>query len=150
MDQALAQLVRERAHGLCEYCRMPELYDRPQFQIEHIIACQHGGPLDARNLAWACFSCNKIKGPNLSGIDSVTGTVVPLFQPRRHKWSRHFPWHPAPVQRMALGFLRLTGRAFFARIVGKGTRNERKMRNGNSLKSHLRFSGRDLIFREWN
>jgi hypothetical protein len=95
MDEALAQLVQERAHGLCEYCRMPEIYDRPGFEIEHIIARQHGGPTAAGNLAWACFTCNKKKGPNLSGIDGVTGRVVPLFHPRRHKWVRHFRWQGA-------------------------------------------------------
>jgi hypothetical protein len=95
MDQALTQVVRERAHGLCEYCRIPEIYDRPAFEIEHIIARQRGGPTAAGNLAWACFTCNKRKGPNLSGIDSVTGTVVPLFHARRHKWSRHFRWQGA-------------------------------------------------------
>jgi hypothetical protein len=90
MDQALAQFVRNRAHGLCEYCHMPGIYDRPGFEIEHIIARQHGGPTIAGNLALACFSCNKRKGPNLSGIDSATGRIVSLFNPRRHKWSRHF------------------------------------------------------------
>jgi len=34
-------------------------------------------------------------GPNLTGIDGVTGKVVPLFHPRRHKWSRHFRWQGA-------------------------------------------------------
>ena len=29
MDQALARLVRQRAQGLCEYCHMPEEFDRP-------------------------------------------------------------------------------------------------------------------------
>jgi hypothetical protein len=95
MNQALAQLVRLRAQGLCEYCRISEIYDRPGFEIEHIIARQHGGPSTAGNLAWACFSCNKRKGPNLSGIDGVTGTVVSLFHPRRNKWSRHFRWQGA-------------------------------------------------------
>src|SRR5258708_4326390 len=97
MDQALAQLVRERAQGLCEYCQMPEMYDRPAFQIEHIIARQHGGQTTAENLAWACFTCNKRKGPNLSGIDSASGKIVSLFHPRRHKWSRHFRWRGAFV-----------------------------------------------------
>jgi hypothetical protein len=46
-------------------------------------------------LPWACFTCNKKKGPNLSGIDGVTGKLVPLFHPRRHKWSRHFRWQGA-------------------------------------------------------
>ena len=95
MNPALAQLVQDRAHGLCEYCRMPEIYDRPGFEIEHIIARQHGGPTSTGNLAWTCFSCNKRKGPNLSGIDNRTRTVVCLFHPRRHKWSRHFHWQGA-------------------------------------------------------
>jgi hypothetical protein len=104
MDQALAQLVRERAQGLCEYCHILELYDRPGFEIEHIIARQHRGPTAAGNLAWACFSCNKRKGPNLAGIDIVTGRVVPLFHPRRHKWSRHFRWQgPMLVGRTPIG-----------------------------------------------
>jgi hypothetical protein len=74
---------------------MPEIYDRPGFEIEHIIARQHDGLTVAGNLALACFSCNKRKGPNLTGIDCVTGKVVPLFHPRRHKWSRHFRWQGA-------------------------------------------------------
>jgi HNH endonuclease len=74
---------------------MPEIYDRPGFEIEHIIARQHRGPTASGNLAWACFTCNKRKGPNLSGIDSVTNRLVPLFHPRRHKWSRYFRWQGA-------------------------------------------------------
>lgn len=92
MNQRLARFVRRRARGVCEYCHMPEAFDRPGFEIEHIIARQHGGRTIAGNLAWACFSCNKRKGPNLSGIDSATGKVARLFHPRRHKWSRHFRW----------------------------------------------------------
>ena len=95
MNPGLAKLVGDRAHGLCEYCRIPEIYDRPGFEIEHIVARQHGGRTVPGNLAWACFTCNKHKGPNLSGIDQVTGKLVPLFHPRRHKWSGHFRWQGA-------------------------------------------------------
>ncbi len=83
---------------------MPAEFDRPGFEIEHIIARQHRGATVAGNLAWACFTCNKKKGPNLSGIDSVTGKLVPLFHPRRHKWSRHFRWRGALLAgRTAIG-----------------------------------------------
>jgi hypothetical protein len=41
-------------------------------------------------LALACHHDNEHKGPNLSGIDPKTGTVVRLFNPRRQSWSRHF------------------------------------------------------------
>lgn len=58
----------------------------------------------AANLAWVCFSCNKRKGPNLSGIDDVSGRVVQLFHPRRQKWSRHFRWDGAHlVGRTSIG-----------------------------------------------
>jgi len=85
VDPSLAQFVRLRADGMCEYCHMPSTFDRPAFEIEHIIAKQHDGPTNASNLAWACFACNKRKGPNLSGIDDRSGKIVALFHPRRHK-----------------------------------------------------------------
>lgn len=47
------------------------------------------------NLALACLRCNSHKGPNLAGIDPATGTLAVLFNPRRHKWSRHFRWDGA-------------------------------------------------------
>jgi hypothetical protein len=42
--------------------------------------------------ALACFACNRHKGPNVAGVDPKTRRIVPLFNPRRHKWSRHFRW----------------------------------------------------------
>jgi hypothetical protein len=40
----------------------------------------------------ACSFCNNHKGPNVAGVDPATKKVVPLFNPRRHKWHRHFRW----------------------------------------------------------
>jgi 5-methylcytosine-specific restriction endonuclease McrA len=92
MDRALEQLVWRRARQRCEYCQLPREYSRADFEIDHIIARKHGGPTIASNLAGSCFYCNTCKGPNLSGIDNVTGKIVRLFHPRRHKWSAHFRW----------------------------------------------------------
>ena len=39
-----------------------------------------------------CVFCNRHKGPNIAGIDPKSRKIVPLFNPRRHKWSRHFRW----------------------------------------------------------
>jgi hypothetical protein len=39
------------------------------FEVDHIIAEQHGGRTVAGNLAWSCFADNHHKGPNLAGID---------------------------------------------------------------------------------
>ncbi|HXE54688.1 MAG TPA: hypothetical protein VN541_16825 [Tepidisphaeraceae bacterium] len=38
------------------------------------------------------FVCNLHKGPNLAGIDRVTGNLVQLFNPRRENWTSHFRW----------------------------------------------------------
>jgi hypothetical protein len=92
MDADLERLVWERARLCCEYCRMPQEFDEIAFEIDHIIARKHGGPTTADNLALACFFCNNRKGPNLSGIDPVSGRVVELFNPRRQRWGRHFQW----------------------------------------------------------
>lgn len=92
MERALEDLVWERAGHCCEYCRMPAAYDNSPFEIDHVIAASHGGLTRPRNLCLACFSCNSFKGPNLAGIDQKTKKIVPLFNPRRHKWHRHFRW----------------------------------------------------------
>jgi len=92
MEDSLIQLVWERANSRCEYCFMPQEHDTLTFQIDHVIAVQHGGPTRPGNLALACFACNHHKGPNLSGIDPLGDPFLPvrLFNPRRHKWSKHF------------------------------------------------------------
>jgi hypothetical protein len=95
MDDALVRLVRKQAHDRCEYCRLPEQFSSIGFEIDHIIAEQHGGKTSAGNLALACFADNHHKGPNLAGIDPKTGRRTWLFNPRRQKWNRHFRWNGA-------------------------------------------------------
>jgi hypothetical protein len=90
MDDATRALVAARANYACEYCRLHEDEDGFAFHVEHIIPRQHGGTDDLANLAFACQFCNLHKGPNLSGIDPVTGATVELFHPRSDKWSEHF------------------------------------------------------------
>lgn len=92
MDATLARLVWQRARRCCEYCRMPQDFDEATFEIDHIIARKHGGPTVARNLALSCFWCNSFKGSDLSGLDPRTRKLTPLFNPRRHTWSRPFRW----------------------------------------------------------
>jgi hypothetical protein len=70
---------------------MPEGLSELRYQVDHVIAEKHGGPLLAGNLAWACFRCNSHKGPNLSGWDEKSG-VIRLFNPRSDLWAKHFRW----------------------------------------------------------
>ncbi len=98
MDDALRSLVRHRAGGACEYCRLPQAASPfVRFHVEHIVARQHGGPTEPDNLALACSFCNFHKGPNIAGLDSETGQLVPLFHPRRDRWTDHFAWEGALV-----------------------------------------------------
>jgi hypothetical protein len=93
MDQALRSVVRSRASGVCEYCRLPQAVSPyARFHIEHVIARQHGGATDESNLALACGACNFQKGPNIASLDPQTGQLVPLFHPRRDRWAEHFEW----------------------------------------------------------
>ncbi len=104
MDAELRELVRQRAGNRCEYCRLHEEEAAVPFQIEHIIAQQHGGGDAASNLALACDRCNLHKGPNLTGIAPLSREITRLFHSRRHKWHRHFRWDgPRLVGRTAIG-----------------------------------------------
>jgi hypothetical protein len=92
MVQFLHAFVRQRAGNCCEYCQLPEQFASIPFELDHIIAEQHGGKTIPSNLALACFADNHHKGPNLAGVDPKTGKKTWLFNPRRHKWQRHFRW----------------------------------------------------------
>jgi hypothetical protein len=105
MDEALAERVRRRANDACEYCRMPQaFYPTVPFPIDHIIARQHGGRTLLANLALSCLHDNSHKGPNIAGLDPLTKKLTKLFNPRRHRWERHFRWNgPYLIGRTAVG-----------------------------------------------
>ena len=105
MDESTAKEMRRRAGNVCEYCRRPQIYyPTVSFPIDHIIARQHRGPTTLGNLALSCLHDNSHKGPNIAGIDPLTRKITKLFNPRRHKWNRHFRWHaPYLIGRTAIG-----------------------------------------------
>jgi hypothetical protein len=91
MDESLAREVRDRAGGAGEYCRVPQAYNPTvPFPIDHIVARKHGGRTRLRKLALSCLHDNAHKEPNIAGIDPLTRKPTELFNPRRHKWERHF------------------------------------------------------------
>lgn len=90
LPQELVTLVRRRAAGRCEYCRLPEYGTRAAFEVEHVISKQHRGKSVEKNLTWACAFCNRRKGPNVAGIDPMDKSLVRLFDPRADRWTRHF------------------------------------------------------------
>ena len=82
--------VQGRAQGRCEYCRLPEEADFARFEIDHVIASQHGGTTELGNLAYACLDCNKRKGPNIASVDPHTHEATLLYNPRTQVWEEHF------------------------------------------------------------
>ncbi len=104
VEEALERRVRERAAHRCEYCLVPASISRFTFPVDHVIARQHRGGSTFGNLALSCPHCNHHKGPNVAGIDPVSGALTGLFNPRRHRWARHFGWDgPRIVGRTPIG-----------------------------------------------
>jgi 5-methylcytosine-specific restriction endonuclease McrA len=90
MGDAVVNAVWERAARRCEYCHLPADCSEAPFQIDHIIARKHHGTDELSNLALACYYCNKYKGPNIAGIDPLSGQLVRLFHPRVDAWNACF------------------------------------------------------------
>ncbi len=86
------ELIRKRANYLCEYCHSPERISATRFTVDHIVPQSLGGSDDLNNLALACRRCNERRYNFVAGYDSVTSTIVALFNPRLHSWGQHFTW----------------------------------------------------------
>lgn len=98
ISAALRRLVTQRAEGCCEYCRIHEDEVLFSHEVDHVVAEQHGGDSVEQNLCFACFQCNRFKGPNLSGIDPLNGQVEILFHPRLDDWGTHFRFQGPEIE----------------------------------------------------
>lgn len=105
MTDELRQFVRERAKFRCEYCRMPErLLPFYRFELDHIRPEKFAGPTTAGNLAWACLSGNRHKGPLTAAHEPDSSQLVRLFNPRSDVWEDHFAYDaPRIIGRTAIG-----------------------------------------------
>ena len=104
MNPRQIETVWRRATDRCEYCRIASSDYRLPFQIDHMIARQHGGSDDLENLALACLHCNRHKGPNIAGRDPITGEIERLFDPRKDAWGEHLQLQgPVVVGLTAIG-----------------------------------------------
>ncbi len=87
------KVVAERANGCCEYCRSQVRFAIQPFSIEYIIPRSAGGETVLDNLALSCQGCNNHKYNKTEGRDPVSGDTVPLYHPRKQRWSNHFAWN---------------------------------------------------------
>lgn len=86
----LRRAVGRRARHACEYCLIAESDTVVGCQVDHIVSEKHGGRTEAANLAYARAFCNRYKGSDLASVDSRSGDLVRLFNPRSDRWSDHF------------------------------------------------------------
>jgi hypothetical protein len=89
---ALADEVRLRARGRCEYCGLSQIGQEAAFHLDHILPRAAGGSTVADNLALACVSCSLRKGARRAALDPETGRDEFLYHPRRDRWADHFRW----------------------------------------------------------
>ncbi len=99
---ALYRLIADRDRHRCAYCLTTEENSGLQMHVDHIIPAAAGGASTADNLCLTCFSCNVHKAAQQSGVDIVTGEMVPLFHPLRQKWFEHFAWDESNTQIIGL------------------------------------------------
>jgi|SRR5665213_668435 len=98
------QFVWQRARDRCEYCRLAQRNSNLPHEIDHIRARKHHGATTLENTCLACARCNASKGTNVAGYDPASGELVPLFDPRRDAWAKHFRWDgPRLVGHTAVG-----------------------------------------------
>jgi hypothetical protein len=91
-SSALREQARRRANDCCEYCLLPQAGTILPHEIDHIRSQKHHGATTLDNLCWACARCNDFKGSDVASYDSLTGELVPLFNPRTDAWKEHFEW----------------------------------------------------------
>jgi len=88
----LKELIVKRAAGLCEYCKSPANISPQPFVIEHIIPKSKNGETIEENLALSCQGCNNYKNNKISGLDTLTGETINLYNPRTQEWTDNFKW----------------------------------------------------------
>ena len=90
MQAATREFVHRRANHRCEYCLLSQEHGEVTHHVEHIVARMQAVPTTSKIWHSLVIACHLHKGPNLSGIDPLSQVVVPLFHPRRDRWTEHF------------------------------------------------------------
>lgn len=92
VSPAKKKAVSERARYFCEYCFSQRRFSPDSFSVEHIQPKLKKGADEIENLALACQGCNGFKSDKTTGIDSMNGREVLLYNPRQDVWRKHFSW----------------------------------------------------------
>ena len=93
INKELREAVILRASKCCEYCKSQDKFSPTAFTIDHILPESLDGTSDFKNLAYACFLCNRLKSNKLKVFDTRLKKWVSLFNPRIDIWAEHFSWN---------------------------------------------------------
>ena len=96
--------ARLRLHfrNRCAYCLAPQNLIYAPLELEHILPKVKGGDSDETNLCLSCPTCNSYKAAQTEAVDPLTGSSVPLFNPRHDRWADHFSWSNDGIQVVGL------------------------------------------------
>ena len=97
IPKLLRRQIEAEAQYRCGYCQTQESIVGMPFVPDHLVPEALGGLTVRDNLWLACRRCNDYKGDRISGIDTTTSSIVPLFNPRTQIWSEHFKWREKGV-----------------------------------------------------
>lgn len=92
VGEKLRASVAARARDRCEYCLSPVRYATQRLSVEHVSPREKGGTNAFENLALSCQGCNNHKYNHVEARDPVSSQLVPLYNPRQHRWAEHFAW----------------------------------------------------------
>jgi hypothetical protein len=92
LPEGLRLRIEMADHRQCCYCLTSEVNSGIPMTYDHIEPRSKGGDNSCGNICLACRSCNEFKGNLTQALDPITAELVPLFHPRRQKWSEHFIW----------------------------------------------------------
>lgn len=92
ISASLRQRVSRQARYRCGYCLTQEKIVGAPMEIDHIIPQALGGETVEANLWLACSLCNDYKGSRIAALDTRSGEIVRLFDPRHQAWHEHFAW----------------------------------------------------------
>jgi 5-methylcytosine-specific restriction endonuclease McrA len=92
ISNELRERIRLQAEERCGYCQCAQRYVVGVLEIDHLIPTSHGGTDEEENLWLACRMCNNFKSDHTHGHDPLTGEEIPLFNPRKQRWTEHFVW----------------------------------------------------------
>src|SRR5438552_2689008 len=92
VPEALRTRIANIARHRCGYCLSAEAIVGALMEMDHLTPESLGGLTEEENLWLACSPCNGHKANRIVALDSITGELVQLFDPRRQVWREHFQW----------------------------------------------------------